>query len=67
MSIAKATEVTAQSPEGFEHAIRQGIEQLTQTVRNVHSVWVKDQEVVLHNGRVRAYRVTMQATFVLED
>jgi flavin-binding protein dodecin len=67
MSIGKTTEITAQSPDGFEQAIRHGIERLTQTVRNVQSVWVKDQEIVLHNGSVRAYRVTMKATFVLED
>ena len=67
MSIAKITEVTAQSPDGFDQAIRHGIERINQSLRNVQSVWIKDQEIVLHDGSVRAYRVTMKITFVLED
>jgi dodecin len=67
MSIAKITEITAQSPNGFEHAIRHGIERINETLRNVQSVWIKNQEIVLQDGSVRAYRVTMKITFVLED
>jgi dodecin len=67
MSIAKITEITAQSPDGFDQAIRHGIERLNASLRNVQSVWVKSQEIVLKDGSVRAYRVTMKVTFVLED
>jgi flavin-binding protein dodecin len=67
MSIAKVTEITAQSPDGFDQAIRHGIERINDSLRNVQSVWIKDQEIVLHDGSVRAYRVTMKITFVLED
>jgi flavin-binding protein dodecin len=67
MSIAKITEITAQSSESFDQAIRHGIERVNESIRNVQSVWIKDQEIVLHDGSVRAYRVTMKITFVLED
>jgi flavin-binding protein dodecin len=67
MSIAKITEITAQSPDGFEAAIRHGIERINESLRNVQSVWIKSQEIVLQDGSVRAYRVTMKITFVLED
>lgn len=67
MSIAKITEVTTQSPDGFDQAIRHGIERLNATLRNVQSVWIKDQEIVLRDGSVSAYRVTMKVTFVLDD
>jgi dodecin len=67
MSIAKITEITAQSPDGFDQAIRHGLERLNETLRNVQSVWIKNQEIVLQDGSVRAYRVTMKVTFVLES
>lgn len=67
MSIAKITEITAQSSDGFDQAIRHGIERINESLRNVQSVWIKDQEIVLHDGRVSAYRVTMKITFVLEE
>lgn len=67
MSIAKITEITAQSSDGFDQAIRHGIERINDSLRNVQSVWIKDQEIVLHDGRVSAYRVTMKITFVLEE
>jgi flavin-binding protein dodecin len=67
MSIAKITEVTAQSPDGFEQAIRQGVERLNATLRNLQSVWIKDQEIVLRDGKISAYRVTMKVTFVLDE
>lgn len=66
MSIAKITEITAQSPEGFDQAIRHGIERINETLRNVQSVWIKDQEILLHDGSIRSYRVTMKITFILE-
>lgn len=67
MTIAKVTEITAQSSEGFEQAIREGIARITKTIRNVQSVWIKDQEISLQDGSIRAYRVNMKVTFVLED
>ena len=66
-SIAKVTEITAQSPDGFEHAIRTGVERLNKTIRNLQSVWIKDQEVVLDGGKIKNFRVTMKVTFLVED
>ena len=67
MSIAKITEITAESPEGFEAAIRDGISRASKTLQNIQSVWIKDQEIELKNNQPQRYRVTMKLTFILND
>ena len=67
MSVAKVSEITAESPEGFEAAIREGITRATKTLKNVKNVWVKDQEIEIKDDKPRNYRVTMKVTFVLND
>jgi hypothetical protein len=66
MSVARVSEITAQSPEGFDQAIRHGIERATKTLRNVQSAWVKDQQIMLDGDRIANYRVTMKVTFIME-
>ncbi len=67
MSVATVTEISAISPEGFEAAIREGVERANKTLRNIESAWVKDMNVMIENGRITGYKVNMEITFVLED
>lgn len=65
-SIARVTEVSARSPNGFEDAIKVAVERSTQTLRGVKSAWVKEQEVRVEDGQVVEYQVNVLITFVLE-
>ena len=67
MSVARITEISSTSNQSFEDAIQQGIARATQTLRNVRSAWIKEQEVEIQNDRIAAYKVNMLITFVLED
>ena len=67
MTVASVTEISAASPEGFEEAIREGIERATQTLRNVEGCWVKDMNILIEDGQVKAYKVNLAVTFVLEN
>jgi dodecin len=66
MSVAKVVEISATSPESFEDAVRQGIAKASETVRNIRSVWVKEQGATVANGAVVEFQVNLQVTFVLE-
>ncbi len=66
MTVARVTEISATSAKSFDHAIAVGIRRSTKTLRNVTGAWVKEQKVVVQNGKVKEYRVNMQVTFVLE-
>ena len=67
MSVAKVTEISAGSPESFEHAVKLGLERAAKTLHNVRSAWIKEQSVLVSEGRVKEFRVNMKVTFVLED
>ena len=67
MSFAKITEITATSDKSFEDAVKNGAERANKTLKNVKSVWVKDQEATVKNGKLDKYKVTLKVTFVLED
>jgi flavin-binding protein dodecin len=66
MSVAKISEITSSSSKSFEDAVRKGISKISKTVDNVEGAWVKEQKVVVENGEVTAYRVTMKVTFVVK-
>lgn len=65
-SVARVTELSAKSETSFEDAIRAAVERATQTLRNVTSAWVKEQEVEISNGSITGYKVNLLVTFVLE-
>lgn len=67
MSVARVTEIIASSPKSFEDALEKGIERASETLKNVEGAWVKDQKVVVSNGKIKEYRVVMKVTFVLND
>lgn len=66
MSVGKTSEITASSSKSFEEAVRKGIRKMGETVDNIEGAWVKEQKVVVKNGEVEAYRVTMKVTFVVK-
>ena len=67
MSVARVTEITASSPKSFDDAVKLGIERANKTLENVQGAWIKEQKVVVQNGNIVEYRVTMKVTFVLKD
>lgn len=66
MSVAKIIEITAESSRSFEDAIQQGIGKAAQTVHNIRSAWVKEQQAVVKNDKIVAFRVDLKITFVLD-
>jgi flavin-binding protein dodecin len=67
MSVARVTEITSSSSQSFEDAITTGVERANKTLQNVKGAWIKEQKVIIDNGKIVEYRVTMKVTFVLKD
>jgi flavin-binding protein dodecin len=65
-SVAKITELSVRSETSFEDAIATGIARASQTLRNVSGAWVKDQKVEVKDGKIVAYQVMLEVTFVLD-
>lgn len=66
MSVAKIIEISAESPNSFEDAVREGIKRASKTVKKIKSAWVEDQSVKVEGGKVVSFRVHMKVTFLLE-
>jgi flavin-binding protein dodecin len=67
MSVARTTEITSSSNKSFEDAIKNGVKRYNETIKNVEGAWVKEQKVVVDDGEISEYRVTMKVTFILKD
>ncbi len=67
MSIARITEISSTSTKSFEDAIQVGVTRATQTLRNVRSAWVKEQQIRIENGNIVEYQVNLMITFVLDE
>jgi flavin-binding protein dodecin len=66
MSVARVTEITSASSKSFKDAIEIGIGRANKTLKNVKGAWIKEQKIVVEEGEIAEYRVTMKVTFVLE-
>ncbi len=67
MSVAKVIEISAQSETSFEDAINKGIERVCKTCDHVSGAWVKEQKLVVSDGKITEYQVDMKVTFILSE
>lgn len=65
MSVARITEITADSKKDFKTAIDNAIARANKTLDQIEGAWVKDMKVTVKDGKVDQYRVTLKVTFVL--
>lgn len=66
-TVARVTEISAKSDTSFEDAIQIAVARAHETLRNLTSAWVKEQEVEIDSsGQISAYKVNLLVTFVLE-
>jgi dodecin len=66
MSVAKVIEITSTSEKSFEDAIEKGIARADKTLNNVEGAWIKEQKVIVTDGKINGFRVNMLVTFVLD-
>ena len=67
MSVAKVSEISATSNTSFEDAIQQGLARANKTIRNIRSLWIKEQQARVTGGKITEYQVNMLVTFELDD
>ena len=67
MSVAKVSEISATSKASFEDAIQQGLARAHKTIRNIRSLWIKEQHARVTGGKITEYQVNMLVTFMLDE
>ena len=63
MSIVKVIEVIASSDTSFDDAVRNAVREVSSTVDNVDSVFVKDFKVHVKNGEIVSYGAICKVSF----
>ncbi len=66
MTMLKVIEVLAESPKSWEDAAQQAVSDAGKTVRNVRSIYIKNFEASVENGKIQKYRINAKISFVLE-
>ena len=63
MAIMKVIEIMGDSPKSWEDASAKAIKKASKSVKGIASAWVQDQSMVIKDGVVTGYRVTLKVTF----
>jgi flavin-binding protein dodecin len=66
LHVGKVVEISAASTKSFEDAIALGVARASKTLKNVQGAWVKEQKVIVKDGKIAEYRVDLKVTFILE-
>jgi flavin-binding protein dodecin len=65
--IVKVIEVIASSEKSIEDAIQTAVKEVSKTVRNIDSVYIKDFKVHVKDGKVTTYGVICKVSFRVES
>ena len=66
MKIVKVIEVIAGSPNSFEDAVQNALQQASKTVKNIKSVYVKEMNCNVENNKIVSWGVNVKISFELE-
>lgn len=66
MPIVKVIEVIASSDKSFDDAIKNAVAEVSKTIKNIDSVYVKDFKVHVEDNKVSTYGVICKVSFRVE-
>lgn len=66
MSMLKVIEVLAESNKSWEDAAQNAIDTAGKSVRNIKSIYIKNHEAQVENGKIKKYRINGKISFVLD-
>ena len=63
MAIVKVIEVIASSEKSFDDAVKNAVKEVSKTVKNIDSVYVKDFKVHVKDDTISSYGVICKVSF----
>ncbi|MBK9253949.1 MAG: dodecin domain-containing protein [Saprospiraceae bacterium] len=63
MSVVKVIEVISSSDKGIEDAMQKAVSEVSKTIRNIDSVYVKDIKAHVKDGKITTYGVICKLSF----
>jgi len=65
-NVARVTDIIAESPKGFEEAIKVGFARAVKTLRGITGLRIVEQRVSVKDNKINTYRVKMEVIFILD-
>lgn len=66
MAILKVIELLASSTKSWEDAAQQAVNEASQTLKHIRSVYIKEQSAVVSKNKIVEYRITAKLSFEIE-
>jgi flavin-binding protein dodecin len=66
MTIHKVIEILAYSSVSWEEAASQAILKASESVKNIESIYIKDQSAKVEDNKITQYRINAKITFRVE-
>lgn len=66
MKVIKIIEVIASSEKGFTEATQNAIEQVSKTVKNIKSIYIKEMNANVENNKIVSYAVNAKISFEVD-
>lgn len=67
MAIVKVIEVIASSEKGIDDAVRSAVKEVSKTIHNIDSVYVKDIKAHVKDGEVTSFGCICQISFRVDE
>ncbi len=67
MAIVKVIEVIASSTTGFEDAVKNAVKEVSLSIKNIDSVYVKDLKVHVKDGEIISYGAICKVSFRVDN
>ena len=67
MAIVKVIEVIASSEKSFDDAVRNAVREVSKTVKNIDSVYVKDIKAHVKDGEVTSFGCICKISFRVDS
>ena len=67
MPVVKVIEILAQSEKSWEDAAQRAVDEASQSLRNIRSIYIKNFEAKVEDDRIVEFRVNAKISFALES
>lgn len=66
MAVLKVIEILSSSDKSWEDATKKAVEKASKSLKNIRSVYVREQSAVVKNDAVTEFRVNLKVTFEID-
>lgn len=67
MAIVKVIEVIASSEVSFDDAVANAVAEVSKTIKNIDSVWVKDFKCHVNDGKITTWAAICKVSFRVDN